>query len=228
MVSAKITALDADALPAAADVVAIVVGTAGTPITKKMTHDDLLFGANGTPSTQAHGDSAAIGTALDAARSDHKHAMPAASGSPGSMSIFPQAVTGTATLSKTVNTYAVTELGSVSADGVAYFSWEVPADFTSLTGLVLRYAPNGTGTLRHSTSSRMAAVGEAKDSNSDSISSADAGSQTNDQMEELDLSAAITAIAAGDTIGLAWTREGSHANDSLTSVKIMDLLFEYS
>lgn len=30
-----------------------------------------------TPSTQAFGDSAAIGTATDYARGDHKHAMPA-------------------------------------------------------------------------------------------------------------------------------------------------------
>jgi len=80
MAEEKITELIADILPAAVDVVAIVVDTGGTPITRKITHDDLLFGANGTPSTQAHSDSAAIGTALDAARSDHKHAMPAAVG----------------------------------------------------------------------------------------------------------------------------------------------------
>jgi hypothetical protein len=63
-------------LPAAAD--ELFINDDGTG--KKITHDDLLFGANGTPSTQAHGDSAAIGTALDAARSNHKHAMPAAGG----------------------------------------------------------------------------------------------------------------------------------------------------
>jgi hypothetical protein len=59
-------------LPAATD--ELFINDAGTG--KKITHDDLLFGANNTPSTQAHSDSAAIGTALDAARSDHKHAMP--------------------------------------------------------------------------------------------------------------------------------------------------------
>ena len=61
------------ALPAAAD--EVYINDDGTG--KKITHDDLLFGANGTPSTQAHSDSAAVGSALDAARSDHKHAMPA-------------------------------------------------------------------------------------------------------------------------------------------------------
>lgn len=66
-------------LPAATDEVFINDGGVG----KKITHDDLLFGANGTPSTQAHSDSAAIGTALDAARSDHKHAMPSAVGADG-------------------------------------------------------------------------------------------------------------------------------------------------
>lgn len=70
------------ALPAAADEIFINDDGVG----KKITHDDLLFGANGTPSTQAHSDSAAIGTALDAARSDHKHAMPAASSGPSQSS----------------------------------------------------------------------------------------------------------------------------------------------
>lgn len=63
-------------LPAAAD--ELFINDDGTG--KKITHDDLLFGADGTPSTQAHSDSAAKGSALDAARSDHKHAMPAAGG----------------------------------------------------------------------------------------------------------------------------------------------------
>ena len=66
-------------LPAAAD--ELFINDAG--VGKKITHDDLLFGANGTPSTQAHSDSAVIGTALDAARSDHKHGMPAAGGGGG-------------------------------------------------------------------------------------------------------------------------------------------------
>jgi hypothetical protein len=76
----KINALTAITVPAAVDEFVIVDDPGGTPVTRKITHDDVLFGANGTPSTQAHGDSAAIGTALDAARSDHKHAMPAAGG----------------------------------------------------------------------------------------------------------------------------------------------------
>ena len=97
MAEEKITELTADILPAAADVVAIVVDTGGTPITRKMTHDDLLFGANGTPSTQAFGDSAVIGTALDATRSDHKHAMPAspvATGTYTGNDTTSQAITG--------------------------------------------------------------------------------------------------------------------------------------
>jgi hypothetical protein len=72
----KINSLTAITLPAAVDELVVIDDPGGTPVTRKITHDDVLFGANGTPSTQAHGDSAAIGTALDAARSDHKHAMP--------------------------------------------------------------------------------------------------------------------------------------------------------
>jgi len=47
---------------------------------KKITADDFMFGDASTPSTQAHSDSAATGSAIEAARIDHKHAMPAAGG----------------------------------------------------------------------------------------------------------------------------------------------------
>jgi len=76
----KISDLTAITLPAAADLLVIVDDTGGTAVTRSITHDDALFGASGTPSTQAHDDSAAKGSALDAARSDHKHAMPSAGG----------------------------------------------------------------------------------------------------------------------------------------------------
>ena len=76
MADAKISALTAVTLPAAADLIAIVDDPAGTPATKKITHDDLLFGANTTPVTQAHGDSASVGNSLDAARANHVHGMP--------------------------------------------------------------------------------------------------------------------------------------------------------
>ena len=76
----KISDLTAITLPAAADLLVIVDDTGGTAVTRSITHDDVLFGASGTPSTQAHDDSASKGSALDAARSDHKHAMPSAGG----------------------------------------------------------------------------------------------------------------------------------------------------
>ena len=98
-------------LPAAAD--EVFINDAGTG--KKITHDDLLFGANGTPSTQAHGDSAAIGTALDAARSDHKHGMPAAGGGGGG------AVTreGGDTTEATTTSTSVTELSAITSLTIA-------------------------------------------------------------------------------------------------------------
>ena len=97
MAEEKITELTAIILPAADDIMVIVDDISGTPVSKKMTHDDVLFGANGTPSTQAYGDSAAVGTALDAARSDHKHAIPAsfvATGTYTGNDTTSQAITG--------------------------------------------------------------------------------------------------------------------------------------
>jgi hypothetical protein len=80
----KLSDLVALTLPAAADEFYVRdESVAASAESKKITHDDLLFGASGTPSTQAHSDSAAKGSALDAARSDHKHAMPAEGSGPG-------------------------------------------------------------------------------------------------------------------------------------------------
>jgi hypothetical protein len=110
----KINALSAITLPAAADEFVTVDDTGGTPVTRKITHDDVLFGANGTPSTQAHSDAAAIGTALDAARSDHKHAMPAAGG--GTNSDY-QEFTGSGTWTKPSGTFAAVIVEVIGGGG---------------------------------------------------------------------------------------------------------------
>ncbi len=47
-------------------------------VIKKITADDLMFGDAGTPTTQAFSDAAVKGTAIEASRIDHKHAMMAA------------------------------------------------------------------------------------------------------------------------------------------------------
>ncbi|MCH8170015.1 MAG: hypothetical protein IIB07_02635 [Bacteroidetes bacterium] len=93
-----------------------------------MTHDDLLFGANGTPSTQTYGDSAVIGTALNAARSDHKHAFPAslvATGTYTGDGATSQAITG---IGFQVKYLLITEV--ITVDGIRV---EIQSDHDSIT-----------------------------------------------------------------------------------------------
>jgi hypothetical protein len=151
----------------------------------------------------------------------------AASGAQRGFPILPGAITGTGVFPDTINTYAVAELGNASSDGAAFFTFEVPADFSSLVGLTIRVASNGTGTLRYNVASRAAGSGDDKDSNTDTIAATDL-SVTDNQLAEIDISAVLTAIAAGQTIGIQFTREGSHANDTITDLKVFAIMYEYN
>jgi len=83
--------------------------------------------AGGTPSTQAFGDAAATGTATTAAKSDHKHAMPAA----------PTTVSGNAgTATKLATARTITLSGAVKGS----------ASFDGSANITIAAAPTG-GTL---------------------------------------------------------------------------------
>jgi hypothetical protein len=78
MADTKLSALTALAVsPASGDELYIRdISEAATDESKRITADDFMFGDATTPTTQLHGDSAATGSAIEAARVDHKHAMP--------------------------------------------------------------------------------------------------------------------------------------------------------
>ena len=80
MADTKLSALTAlTASPATGDEIYLRdISESAADESKRITADDFMFGDAGTPTTQLHGDSAAKGTAIEAARIDHKHAMPAA------------------------------------------------------------------------------------------------------------------------------------------------------
>lgn len=108
MADTKLSALTALAVsPATGDELYIRdISEAAANESKKITADDLMFGGATTPTTQAHGDSAATGSAIEAARIDHKHGMPAAGGGAMALGTYTgdggtaQAITGIGFLPK--------------------------------------------------------------------------------------------------------------------------------
>lgn len=102
-----------------------------------------------------------------------------------------------------------------NSDTDIHYSFVIPTGFTTLTKAVAVGISNaGTGNLAYSVNTSFAAAGEAKTANSDSISMTTAAVTAN-EMEEIDISAAFTGIAAGDYVGVDWNRDGADASDTI-------------
>lgn len=141
--------------------------------------------------------------------------------------VQPHAVSGaTATLSSTDNNAGLAKLGSASADGTAHFAIPIPSGFITLTKAVAIGHPNSDGALRWSVATNFGANGEGAGVHTDSISTTQV-TVTNNELEELDISSAFTGIAAGDYVGLAFTREGADAGDTITAFHLFGILLEY-
>lgn len=227
MADTKITALNAITLPAAADIFLGVDDPAGSAETKKITHDDLLFGADGTPSTQAHGDSAAKGTALDSARSDHKHAMPGAGAGKGTLFIPIHNGAGSGfTLATRKSAYGCAA-SSGQTDDRFNVTFTMPSDFSSVSKFVVIIISDDTGDLRHSALSEFSADGEDYQANTDSIAAA-TRAMTANQMDEIDLTAALTGLAADDHVGMQFDRVGTNAADTIVTLNVLGFYLEWS
>ena len=89
-------------------------------------------------------------------------------------------------------------------------------DFTSVVSAYLLIVPAATGNLRWScaTDFGRVCVGEAYDTHSDSVA-ATTTAVTADEIECLDISAALTALAAEDLVGVTFIREGDDALDTI-------------
>jgi len=153
---------------------------------------------------------------------------------PGGLSgviwVQPYYVTGTgAVLSSTYLGYPGA-LCANNQDDQVEFSIPIPTGFTTLLKAVIRILPKvagGPGNLYHQCSSKWAAVGEAHDTHTDSIAVA-AAAVVSVQMYEYDISAALTGIAAGDTVGFNYTRVGANALDTFEeAIHVLGLLIEY-
>ena len=117
-------------------------------------------------------------------------------------------------------------LGTAAADGTAYLVVPVPVNFQGLRAAKIVGIPNGTGNMHYIVATSFAASGESASANTDSISTT-LVAVTDNQLLAIDISAAFTGIAAGDFVGVNFTRDGDNAADSITDFSVFGLLFEY-
>ena len=142
--------------------------------------------------------------------------------------VQPHAVSASgATLASIADTpYAAALLGTASADGAAHFTVPIPVNFQGLRRAFINGLPNGTGNMHYEVTTNFAAHGEAKGTHTDSISTT-LVAVTDNQMINIDISAAFTGISAGDFVGVLFNRDGDNAADSVTDFMCHGLMLEY-
>ena len=112
----------------------------------------------------------------------------------------------------------------------AYFSFPIPSDFHALSKAVVVVIPEagGTGNLYRGVSTKWGATGEANDANTDTIEMTTVAVVASQTLDD-DVSAALTGIAAGDRVGMAWVRRADLASDtSEAACWVIHLLIEYT
>jgi hypothetical protein len=100
-----------------------------------------------------------------------------------------------------VNTYANTLIGNGSAIEILFM---MPADFTSLTTAEMVCIPDASETLQWDAASTFGAIGQAKDTHSDTITNATVSATAN-QLIGMDISTGLTGVAANDIVGFQFT-----------------------
>ena len=138
----------------------------------------------------------------------------------------PHLNTGTGTLSSGTSPFHLMSLGNASTAGASLLSWVAPSTFIGFRKAVARYWTVETGVARLSFSANWGAIGESKTNDSDTIAGADVN-VTASVVGEYSLIDGLTNLAAGDSVGMAFSRDGNHANDTITTFYLTNYLFEY-
>lgn len=111
-------------------------------------------------------------------------------------------------------------ISSIDSSSGAFFNFQVPDDFSSLTEAKVVIIPDATETIQWDVNADWGAAGESHTANSDSESNV-TQAVTNDEIEELDVSGALDGIAAGDYVGMRFLSD----TDSL---HVLGLRLKYS
>ena len=112
-------------------------------------------------------------------------------------------------------TYA-TMMMADTVDTLIRMVFIIPEDIVTITTAVVVIIPNDTGNIRWNVSTNFAKLCNNEDyqTHTDSIAATDSG-VTADELECLDITGALTGALGEDIVGLEFTREGSHANDTI-------------
>jgi parallel beta-helix repeat protein len=97
----------------------------------------------------------------------------------------------------------------------------IPIEFQELVRAHVVLVPGGTGNLRRSVTTNwgMIGSGETYNANADAIAAGEIAVTAN-WLEQLDIRAAFNGpppVAAGDAVGIEFTRHGNHANDTVNA-----------
>jgi len=105
----------------------------------------------------------------------------------------------------------------LSASDIAYMEITMPVQISSLEEAILLYIPTGTGTWDYTIETSGGYCGEDESVNTDS-QTADGVAITDDEIECLDITAALTPYAVGDVVGVKVTCD---ALDTTTVINII-------
>ena len=143
--------------------------------------------------------------------------------------VMPHFVSGTgATLSSADSQHNGADFADEGASQNAYMSFAIPTDFNTLQkAVIVVYTDGSNNDARLLTYADFGGSGESKTANQDSIAEA-THSLTQNQLFEYDVSAGLTGIAAGDYVGFQLQRNGSAAADTITTLRIIGMLLEWT
>lgn len=178
------------------------------------------------PDAITHGQAAGSGASGDASRGDHAHAMDALP--IGVVWAQPHMPFGDVTLSAQSDRYAVASFPDTGSVQGVLLALPIPADFSAISKAVIVVKSAGTtGDLRWRVLTTFAADGQTAATHSENTAYANVA-VTNGLLKFIDISAAMSAVAAGDIFGVQFLREGTHVDDDITVLDVHGMLLEYS
>lgn len=125
------------------------------------------------------------------------------------------------------NNYGISTLGSSVGDGVAYWAFNIPSDFGTLTRAVITCYLSNTGSVRIYTQTSYDGIGVARGTTNDYIAVFNKA-MTSLEFDEIDISGALSGLAAGDYVGVRLARYGSHVDDTGGTFYILGIVIEYT
>lgn len=139
----------------------------------------------------------------------------------------PHTQSETGVLDTAISRHGAASIGDASSAGRIRLSIPIPTGYNTLTKAVVIVISAETGDLRWEVSTVWGADGEQVGANSDSISTTTRGMTAN-QIDEIDVTAALTGLAAGDRLGFQFNRAGSDGADTIATLFVLGLLLEFT